>query len=429
MPEMVEGITPSGPLGQRLGKIIAEGAGGVAQAPGSLAPAGLAHLDEALPFRVMEKLGGSWLSAAPLEERFDTLLELLRVRGHSDEFIEAVQRQGPKLLKMPQTKIPASLVKMAGSAGKRASFTQSLELTRMYRGGVPTKVVEAQWKRAIEIAKGGLKPRYVEALRKSGPSMMGRFSAAQVLATYEESMKSPGLVRVWRKYFGKGTFPGGAPDSLPEAAKTAWTETLGTAPRTPQKFEPLPEGAGRAARGYRAAEEGVEKVRGKLQPGELPVQKEVLKGLRGAKVKGVGRLAKAARGMRGLGPVAVGGFVAWDLYNNLVGRQKAARSALDAYNAGQGRSNMSMEIIREVLEKREAIDGRKALLLQDPNMSQQVIQALSEISGGGRGRAGGGLARGEVGLGTAAQTRGGPKLSGAQMDALLDRLMMQLEGV
>jgi hypothetical protein len=168
-----------------------------------------------------------------------------------------------------------------------------------------------------------------------------------------------------------------------------------------------------------AVKGGAERAGEVLSPKGLTGAEEgVLGKLTKAGAKGLGRGAKLARGLGGVGAMITAPLLGYEAYDALVGKSKRARAAMEASRTG-GTASPSMELMYDILDKRADLSARRAMLGRDPQLMQQIVQAL----GGNQSKT---LTSSEVGTGI---DRGPQGPSPSDMDGLLDQLLGEMRGM
>jgi hypothetical protein len=332
---------------------------------------------------------------------------------------------GERVLTMPTNRIPKAIMRAAGSNRGQATFTRLLEMMRHVKPGGASEA-EMKWLHGLTVKaarQGGLPANQIDALMKMGPKRVYQHGATSVsrvydIATKESSARS--LLR-WatkgdpkltgKKWLGTGPTQSLAKDiraqidELERMAKTTLGEEVSAAKGAFGK-------AGAAVRG------GAARVGEAAAGGLTEAEGGVLKSLKGAGAKGLGRAAKMARGAGGLGALLTVPLLGHEAYDSLVGKSKRARAAMEASRRG-GTPSVSQELMYDILDKRYDLQARRANLSRDPQLMQQIVQSL----GGDQTRV---LTDSEVGLGVDTGQGGA---SPSEMDEMLDQLLGQMRGL
>ncbi|KKK74768.1 hypothetical protein LCGC14_2880440, partial [marine sediment metagenome] len=195
-------------------------------------------------------------------------------------------------------------------------------------------------------------------------------------------------------------------DELEGVAKARLSEEVGTAKGVFGKTKAAVKG-------------GAERAGEVLSPkGLTAAEGGTLQQLTKAGAKGLGRGAKFARAAGGAGALLAVPLLGYEAYDALVGKSKRARAAMEASRTG-GTASPSMELMYDILDKRADLSARRAMLGRDPQLMQQVVQAL----GGNQSKM---LTSSEVGTGI---DRGPQGPSPSDMDGLLDQLLGEMRGM
>jgi len=361
--------------------------------------------------RRMADWGRIWMQKAGLEERFAAVIETLRAEGVPEEAINILEAEGPDVLRKSPNKLGQALWKAAGTKEQKALVSETLSLARQYPKGVPPVIQKKYLEQALGMAKkAGVPAEAIADLRKVGPKVIGRFGAARVLSSLESARPETLAAKMWAWTLSKGK-PGGWGKRRPQLSAEIKSELARV-----QGFEVGGEPTTRVGKAARKM--------GVTRPGALPPPEPGV--LKAAGKQGVKGLGKVSRGLRGLGrasPIIGAGLVGWGLYDSLVGKKKRARAMVEASRGGTGQPLQSLEMIREILAKRDAISRRRVMLNKDPDLMNQVIQALAGQVGRGP------LTRSEMALGTAASQPAQKERSPEEMKYLLDQLLGEMEGM
>jgi hypothetical protein len=361
--------------------------------------------------RRMADWGRIWMQKAGLEERFAAVIETLRAEGAPEEAIRILEAEGPDVLKKSPNKLGKALWAAAGTKEQKAMISETLSLARQYPKGVPPAIQKKYLDQALSLAKkAGVPEEAIADLRKTGPKVIGRFGAARVLSSLEAARPETLAAKMWAFVLQKGK-PGGWGKRRP-----ALTAEIKSELARVQGFGVAGEPTTAVGKAARRA--------GVTRAGALPPPEPEILGAAGK--RGVKGLGKVSRGLRGLGkasPMIGAALLGWGMYDSLVGKKKRARAILEASRGGTGQPLQSLETIREILAKRDAIARRRVMLNKDPDLMNQIIQALAGQVGRGP------LTRSEMALGTAATQPAQKERSPEEMKYLMDQLLGEMEGM
>lgn len=380
------------------------------------------------PLEVLLRVGDPWLSQASAAER----AELLRVILRNDRFPETLLyhlegAKGEAIVDMVPNEIPKTVLKSAGGHRKQAKFTETLKMLR----GKSEKATVGEVRRLFGLMvraaeQGGVPPDQVAALKavakKYGPEAVLSAGPANMVRVHDMATRESHFRKFLRFVAGKDPVAGkvariGVGQSLAADARTQLDELLGM--EKTKIAEKVAEAKGVFGKGKAAAKAAAARAGEVISPKGMTAAEEGMLGkLTKAGAKGLGRGARLARGMGGLGTVIGVPLIAHEVYDSLVGKSKRARAALEASRAG-GTPSVSQELMYDILDRHADIQARRAALAQNPQLMQQIVQAL----GGSQTKM---LTSSEAGFGIDLGPQGP---SPDEMDSMLDRLLGQMRGM
>lgn len=406
---------------------------GISSAParGAVAGAGMgAALGEAAtlsPIKIMHRMSEQWLKGATKAEKAETLRVLLRHDRASASLLRMLEGEmGEKVIGMTPNKIPKAIMRAAGGAKKQAQFTSTLKMLQQIRpnGAKPSELrkVFGLTMRAAEQA--GMPAAHLDALKRMGPEQVFRAGPTNIARVYDIATRESYARRLLRwatkgdpTLTGKKWLGTGPTSNLAAGVRAQIGELEGMAKTKLSEEVQAAKGVfgktGAAVKGG-AARVG-EAIGGK---GLTAAEEGIVGQLTKAGAKGLSRGAKLARGLGGLGTLVTAPLLAHEAYDSLVGKAKRARASLEASRRG-GTASVSQELMYDILDKRADLSARRAMLAQDPQLMQQIVQAL----GGSQART---LTSSEAGFGVDSGPRGA---SPDEMDTLLTQLLGQMQGV
>jgi hypothetical protein len=330
-----------------------------------------------------------------------------------------------KLVDMPQNKIPRAILKAAGKPRKQAQFTELLRYLHKSKTPPSASTLGKIFGITMQAAKqAGYTPDQLGALRSLGAAEVFKAGPTNVSRVYDIATKESKARGLWRwatkgdpVLGGKKALGTGPLTNLTTEARAQIDELTGMAKTTVEEEVAAAKGVfGKT----KAAVTGVGRKAGEvLSPkGLTEAEGGILGKLTKAGAKGLGRGARAARAAGGLGAMITVPLLGYEVYDSLVGKSKRARAAMEASRTG-GTASPSMELMYDILDKRADLSARRAMLGRDPQLTQQIVQALS----GPQNKT---LTSSEVGTGI---DRGRQGPSPDEMDALLNQLLGEMRGM
>jgi hypothetical protein len=240
---------------------------------------------------------------------------------------------GEKVLTVPPNRIPKALLKAAGSRKKQTQFLNTLQMLREVKpGGASASDLRKVFGITLKAAEeAGMSPNTIDALRKMGPERVFKAGPASVARVYDIATKESSARRLLRwatkgdpkltgkKWLGTGPTQNLAADvraqldELEGMAKTKVSEEVASAKGVFGKAKAA--GRAGAARAGEAARAG----------GLTAAEGGTLGELTRVGAKGLGRGAKVARGLGGLGTMLTLPILGYEAYDSLVGKSKRAR--------------------------------------------------------------------------------------------------------
>lgn len=405
-------------LGQRLGRIVAEST--------PVAGAGMAEAVTLSPIEIMHRMGDQWRVGASAAERAETLRVILQNDRASKSLLRKLEgKVGEEIIDMAPNKIPRTILESAGGAKRQAKFVQTLQMLRQVKpGGASPAEVKKLFGLVVRGAEqAGVPAARIAALKAMGAEEVLKAGPANVLRVHDMATRESHLRRFLRwstkgdpvlsgkKYLGTGPT-----QNLSVDVRSQLDELVGK--QKTKLADEIAEAKGAFGKGKAALKGGAARVGEAVSPKGMTVAEEGILGkLTKAGAKGLSRGAKLARGAGGLGMVIGAPLIGHEVYDSLVGKSKRARAALEASRRG-GTSSVSQELMYDILDKRADLSARRAMLAQDPQLMQQIVEVL----GGSQTKT---LTNSEAGFGVDA---GGGGLSPDEMDEMLNRLLGQMRG-
>lgn len=399
---------------------------GAAKTPG-VAGAAFAEAVTISPIEMMNQLSERWFTGATKPQRADMLRLLLKNGGASKNLMAKLEGDmAEKVLSMPPNKIPKTILNAAGGSRKQAQFTILLRELRQIKSTGPSKQFLARmFKTNMKAAKqAGFTAAQLDVLKRMGPERVfhhGSTSIARVYDIATQESKARKLLR-WatrgsphlegKKFLGTGpsrnlvTEIRAQLDEIEGLAKSKLSDEVSAAKGVFGKTgAAIKGGASRVGeainpKGFSAAEESIVGSLGKV----------------GA--KGLGKAAKLARGLGGMGTLLAVPLLGFEAYDSLVGKSKRARAMVEASRQG-GTASVSQELMYDILDKRADLQARRAMLAQNPKLMQSIVQTL-----GGQSQSR--LTTSEAGFGIDMGPQG---TSPGDMNKMLDRLLSQMRGM
>ena len=388
--------------------------------------AGAAEAVALSPLEILHRVGDPWLSRAPAAERAELLRAILQHYRAPKSLLRMLEGgMGERVVDMPANKIPKAILKAVGGHRKQAQFT---ELLGALKKGKADKAIASHAKQLFRIGiraaeQAGVPAAQIEALKAVGAEEVLRAGPANMLRVHDMATKESHMRRFLRwatrgdpvvsgkKYLGTGPS-----QNLAAEARAQLDELVGM--EKTKLADEVAEAKGVFGKG-KAAVKGVAARAGEaVSPKGMTAAEEGMLGkLTKAGAKGLGRGARLARGMGSMGTVIGVPLIAHEVYDSLVGKSKRARAALEASRAG-GTPSVSQELMYDVLDRQADIQARRAALAQNPQLMQQIVQAL----GGSQAKT---LTSSEAGFGIDLGPQGP---SPDEMDGMLDRLLGQMRG-
>jgi hypothetical protein len=389
-------------------------------APGSVPVAGLGMAAEGAvlsPIEIMHRLSEQWLNGASAGERAETLRVLLKNDRFSASLLRMMEGElGEKIVDMPLNKIPKAVMKAAGNPKKQAQFTQYLRMMRGFKNGASPNDLRKTFGLAMRAAKqSGMSPQMLDALKRTGPKGLFTKGPTNVARVYDAAIRDPFARKLMR--WATGGAVGGTLKGLSENLRTQIGGLEGIAQSKLSEEVGAAEGAfGKTKAGARGV--GKRAIAALSPEGASAADEGILGGLKKAGAKGVGKGARLLRKAGSFGTVAGGAALGYELYDSLVGKSKRARAALEASRRG-GTVSVSQELMYDILDKKADLSARRAMLARDPELMQQITQAM----GSTQSRT---LTRSEVGYGV---DQGQQGTSPGDMDKLMEQLLGQMRGM
>lgn len=393
----------------------------------AVAGASIAEAATLSPIEMMHQLSEQWLRGASPTEKAETLRAILRNNRASQSLLTMLEGEmGEKVLTMAPNKIPKALLKAAGGAKKQAQFTQTLAMMREFKAAGPSKAdlrrLFGLTMRAAE--QSGMPARTLDALRRMGPERVFRSGATNIARVLDVATKESSARRLWRwatkgdpRLSGKKLLGTGPTHSLSVEIRTQIDELEGIAKS--RLSDEVSAAKGAFGKGRAAVAGGAARVGEAISPKGLTAAEEGIVGqLTKVGAKGLGRGAKIARKLGGVGTLFAIPFLGHELYESLVGKSKRARASLEASRRG-GTASVGQELMFDILDKRADLEARRARLAQTPQLMQNIVQALS----GPNSRK---LTTSEAGFGVDLGQQG---VSPGQMDKLINELLGQMRGM
>ncbi len=400
-------------------------------APGpSVAPVAGALAAEAAtvtPIEMMHQLSEQWLRGASPSQRADTMRALLRHGGSSKSLLQMLEGpMGEKVLSMAPNKIPKAIMRAAGGARKQAQFTNTLAMLRQIKStGASPKDLKRLFGITMKAAEqAGMPANTLDALRRMGPERVFRSGATNIARVFDIATKESSARRLWRwatkgdpRLSGKKFLGTGPTQNLAADVRAQIDELEGLAKT--RLSEEVSAAKGAFGKTGAAVKGGASRVSEAISPRGLSAAEEGTVGqLTKAGAKGLGKGAKLARSLGGIGTLLTVPLLGHEVYDSLVGKSKRARAALEASRRG-GTASVSSELMFDILDKRSDLEARRAMLGQDPKLMQSIVQAMG---GGGPNK----LTTSEAGFGIDLGQQGP---SPGQMDKMLDQLLGQMRGM
>lgn len=382
---------------------------------GEIAGMGMARGATLAPIEVMHRMSEQWFRGATISEKAETLRVWLRNDRASKALLGILEGEmGERVLTISPNKIPPHVMRAAGSPKKQAQFTSILKTLRTIKeGGLGEGERRKLFGLTMKAAKeAGLPDDVQDAMKRLGPKELFRAGPTNVARVYNVATREPGARRLLR-WAAKTSSPRTIPadlmsqiDELEGMAKTRLTEEVAAAKGV--------FGKGKAAVGGMASRVGEA-----VSPKGLTGAEEGVVGQLGkAGAKGLGKAARLGRKLMGAGTVLTVPILAYEAYDSLVGKSKKARAALEASRRG-GTASVSQELMYDILDKRDDLQARRAMLARNPQLMQQVVQAM----GGSQAKM---LTSSEAGFGIDLGPQG---TSPEDMDRMIDQLLGQMRGM
>ena len=375
---------------------------------------------ELSPIEIMHRMSQQWRVGATAAERAETLRILLKQGGASKSLLRMLEGEmGEKVLSMSPNRIPKAILKAAGGSRKQAHFTNLLKSLRKIKpGGATPEEIKSAYRTTLRAAQS-LPASMQDAMKRMGPEGLFKAGPTSVARVYDIATKESGARRLLR-WATKGDpglsklLAGGPTQNLDKGVRAQIDELEGMARN--KLSERMGDAKGVVGKG-KAAALSVKESAVSATKGLTVAEEGTLGKLTKAGAKGLGRGAKLARGLGGLGVVAGGGLLAHEAYDALYGKSKKARAALEASRRG-GTASVSHELMYDMLDRRADLKARRAALGSEPELMQQIIKAL----GGSPNKA---LTNSEAGFGMNVGQQGP---SDEEMSEMLDRLLGQMRG-
>lgn len=379
------------------------------------------------PIEMMHQLSEQWLRGASTAERADTMRALLRHGGSSKSLLRMLEGEmGEKVLTMSSNRIPKAIMKAAGGARKQAQFTNTLSMLRQIKS---TGASPADLKRLFGITmkaavEAGLPANSLDALRRMGPERVFRGGATNIARVYDIATKESSARKLLRwatkgdpRLSGKKFLGTGPTQNLAADVRAQIDELEGIAKS--KLSEEVSAAKGAFGKTSAAVKGGAARVGEAISPRGLTAAEEGTVGqLTKAGAKGLGRGAKLARSLGGVGTLLTVPLLGFEVYDSLVGKSKRARAMVEA-SRRDGTASVSQELMYDILDKRADLQARRAMLSRDPQLMQSIVQTLG---GGGPNK----LTTSEAGFGIDLGPQG---TSPGEMDKLLNQLLGQMRGM
>lgn len=378
------------------------------------------------PIEIMHRMGEQWIKGANPQEKAETLRVLLKHGRSPNALLQILEGEmGEKVVTMPLNRIPKAVMNAAGSARSQSKFTQTLSMVRGIKntGASPGELRKLFGITMKAAEQAGLSPNALDALRRLGPEKVFKAGPTSVARVYDIATKEPSAQRLWRwatkgtALAGRKALGTGPTQALMADVRTQIDALEGIAKESLQEQVSAAEGA--FGKTKAAVKGGAARAAEVVSPKGLSAAEEgTLQQLTKAGAKGLGRGAKLARGLGGVGALITAPLLGHELYDSLVGKSKRARAALIASRSG-GTASVSQELMHDILDKRADLEARRAALGRDPKLMQQITQALGGSSPKN-------LTTSERGFGVSA---GGQQTSPGDMDKLLAQLLGEMRGM
>ena len=402
-------------LGVNLGTIPLAEAAGAAPVAGAEMAATLS------PVEIMHRMSEMWRNGASAAERGETLQILLRNDRAPKSLLQMLEGgMAERIVDMPQNKIPRAILRAAGTSKKQAQFTQLVQFFHKSRLPASPGDLRKVFGITMQAAKqAGFPAASLDALKRLGAAEVFKAGPTNVARVYDIATRESGARRLWRwatkgdpVLSGKRALGTGPIKNLAADVRAQIDELEGVAKSK------LSEEVGAAKGVFGKTKAAVGGVAERISPKGLSAAEEGTLGqLTKAGAKGLGKGARLARKMGGGAALTVP-LLAYEAYDSLVGKSKRARAAMEASRTG-GTASPSMELMYDILDKRADLAARRAMLGRDPQLTQQIVQALS----GPQNKT---LTSSEVGTGIDRGPRGP---SPGQMDELLNQLLGEMRGM
>lgn len=396
---------------------------------GSPPVAGAAFAEAATisPIEMMHQLSEQWLRGASTAERADTMRALLRHGGSSKSLLRMLEGEmGEKVLTMAPNKIPKAIMRAAGGARKQAQFTNTLTMLRQIKSaGANAKDLTRLFGITMKAAEqAGMPANALDALRRMGPERVFRGGATNIARVYDIATRESSARRLWRwatkgdpRLSGKKFLGTGPLQKLSDDVRASIDDLEGLAKS--RLSEEVSAAKGVFGKTSAAVKGGASRVGEAISPKGFTAAEEGIVGqLTKAGAKGLGRGAKAARALGGVGTLLTVPLLGFEAYDSLVGKSKRARAMVEA-SRRQGTASVSQELMYDILDKRADLQARRAMLARDPKLMQSIVQTLG---GGGPNK----LTTSEAGFGIDMGPQG---TSPGDMDKLLNQLLGQMRGM
>ncbi len=408
--------------------LFAATASEVIPASRSVAGAGFAEAATLSPIEIMHRMSDQWLSGATNAEKAETLRVLLKNDRASASLLRMLEGEmGERVLTLPANKIPKAILKAAGSAKKQAKFTSTLAMLRQIRpnGATPVELRKVFGLTMKAAADAGLPANTLDALRKMGPEKVFRSGPTNIARVYDIATKESSARRLLRwatkgdpTLKGKKILLTGPTSNLAAEVRSQIDELEGMAK---SRLSEEVSGAKGAFGKTKAAVGGTaSRAAEAINPKGLTAAEEGVAGqLSKSGAKGLGRVSRGLRAAGSVGTLLTIPMRGYEVYDSLVGKAKKSRAALEASRRG-GTASVSGELMHDILDKRADLQARRAMLSQDPQLMQQMVQALSGP------RAQPKLTKSEAGFGIDMGSQGH---SPGQMNKMLDQLLGQMRGM